>query len=208
MCVTKDTVIVGYGGFAKEIEWLLECANQKKYSYNFLGYIDRDFGRDVIGNDQWVCNYPKPLQVIVAIADSEIRYNLISTYKKNPNVIFPNVIEPSVRFDKTLELGQGNIICANSILTVGVKIGSFNILNLNCTVGHECMIEDFTTINPGCNISGNVKIESGCYVGTGATIIQGKTIGAKAVIGAGAVVINNILPGTINVGIPAKEVKK
>lgn len=207
MCMTKDTVIVGYSGFAKEVEWLLKCANQVKNSYNLLGFIDRTEGKDIVGNDQWICNYSKSLQVIVAIADCGIRNKLIAMYKKNPNIIFPNVIDPSVRIGELFGIGQGNIICANNILTVGIKIGSFNIFNLNSTIGHGCIIEDFITINPGCNISGDVRIKSGSFIGTGATILQGKTIEEEAVIGAGAVVINDTLPRTINVGVPAKEVK-
>ncbi|MEY8521425.1 NeuD/PglB/VioB family sugar acetyltransferase [Lachnospiraceae bacterium 38-10] len=208
MCITKDTVIVGYSGFAKEIEWLLKCVNRRKFTYNFLGFIDRISGKGIVGDDQWVCDYAKPLQVIVAIADCRNRYRLISQYKTNPNIIFPNIVEPSVKFDDTLEMGQGNIICANNILTVDVKIGNFNIINLNNTIGHECIIGDFVTINPGCNISGNVSIKRNCFIGSGVTILQGKTIGEAAIIGAGAVVIDNIMPGTTNVGIPAKEVKK
>lgn len=208
MRIAKDTVIVGHSGFAKEIRWLLESVNKQEVSYRFLGYIDEISGEDVLGGDKWVYEYSKPLQVVIAIGNGVVRQKLVLQYKKNPNITFPNIIDPSVRYDASLQMGEGNIICANNILTTDIKIGSFNIFNLNSTIGHECIIEDFVTINPGCNISGNVRIGSKCLVGTGATILQMKTIGENATIGAGAVVIRDIASETINVGVPAKEVKK
>lgn len=102
----KDTIIVGYSGFGKEIRWLLKCISQSKFLYNFLGFIDKMPGKAIVGDDQWVCSYPKPLQVIVAIANNEIRYKLVSLYKKNPNITFPNIIDPSVRHDDTLRRGK------------------------------------------------------------------------------------------------------
>lgn len=208
MCMIKDTVIVGYSGFGKEIFWLLERANQGNELYNFLGYIDKMSNENIVGDDRWICGYSKPLQVVIAIGNPSIRKKLVSQYKRNPNLIFPNIVDPSVKYGSSFQMGEGNIICANNILTVDVKMGNFNILNLNNTIGHGCVIQDFVTINPGCNISGDVKIERDCLVGTGVTILQGNTIGAEAIVGAGAVVINHVAAGTTNVGVPAKEVKK
>ena len=38
----KDIVIVGYGGFAREVEWLISRINEKDKTWNFKGFIDVD----------------------------------------------------------------------------------------------------------------------------------------------------------------------
>ena len=38
----KDLVIIGAGGFAREVAWLVEEINKEKPSWNLIGYIDED----------------------------------------------------------------------------------------------------------------------------------------------------------------------
>lgn len=51
-----------------------------------------------------------------------------------------------------------------------------------------------------------VTIKKNAMIGTGAIILPGVTIGEKAIIGAGSVVTNDIPPGVIAFGVPAKPV--
>ena len=104
-------------------------------------------------------------------------------------------------------MGQGNIICAGSILTVDISISDFCIINLDCTLGHDIKMDSFVTIYPGGNISGCVYIGECSEIGTGAKIIQGKKIGANTVVGAGAVVTKDIPDNCTAVGCPCKPIK-
>ena len=72
----KDLVIVGKGGFAKEVRWLLERINHKNETWNFLGYIDREPGVDVIGNDDYLQTYRRELDVVLAVGDPGVRKRL------------------------------------------------------------------------------------------------------------------------------------
>ena len=204
----KKLVIVGCGGFAKEVAFLVTRINQKVPTWNFLGFIDQNGNAEhVIGNDEWLMGQKKELDVAIAIGSPEIRKRLYSLYRYNSFLSYPNIIDPSVVVSDSVSMGVGNIICANTILTVEIKIGNFNIFNLNTTIGHGSRIEDYITINPGVNISGDVEVHSLSDVGTGVQIIQGKKIGENTRIGAGAVVISD-LPGQCTaVGIPAKVIK-
>lgn len=108
---------------------------------------------------------------------------------------------------KQVQLGEGNIICANSILTVDIKLGNFNIINLNTTIGHDVQIKSFNTFYPTVNISGFIETDDGVEVGTGSQIIQNLKIGKNAIIGAGSVVIKDVPANTTSVGVPAKVIK-
>ena len=203
----NNIVIVGSSGFAEEIKWLITRINTDRIQWNFLGFIDIKKSIDVIGDDQFLIDYKDKLAVVIAVADCTLRKKLYEKYKLNDNLYFPNLIDPSVQFSKDLILGEGNIICANSILTVKVKIGNFNIVNLNCTIGHEATLLDFVTLNPAVNVSGNVTLQEGVFVGTGTQILQGKTVNKYTVVGAGAVVTTDVPELCTAVGVPAKVIK-
>jgi acetyltransferase-like isoleucine patch superfamily enzyme len=44
------------------------------------------------------------------------------------------------------------------------------------------------------------------FIGANATVLMGVTVGEGAVIGAGAVVTNDVAPGTIVAGVPARPI--
>lgn len=205
----KNIVIVGNGGFAKEVEFLISRINKDEPTWDFLGYIDNNTtGSHIVGDDQYLLNVKEELNVVIAIGNSHVRSRLYSLYRENEYLKFPNVIDPSVIISSKVEMGQGNIICAGTIITVDVTIGHFNIINLDCTIGHDVIIESYVTINPSVNVSGNVHVREETNIGTGSQIIQGKTVGARVVLGAGAVVTSDIEDDCVAVGVPAKIIKR
>lgn len=204
----KDIVIVGAGGLAKDVRWLIDRLNDETKVWNFLGYINEESGKEVIGNDEFLKKYDGQLYVCIAIGNVKIREKLYNQYKENENLVFPNLIDPSAIVSKEINLGIGNIICANSILSVGIAIGNFNIVNVACTIGHEVQMKNFVIVNPGTNISGNVSIGNSVEIGTGTQIIQGKNIGNSVILGAGTVVIRDIADGCTIVGVPGKVIKQ
>lgn len=65
----KDLVIVGSGGFAREVAWLIEENNKEQAEWNILGFVSEDLcegadGYSVLGNDDWLLNTTKPISVV------------------------------------------------------------------------------------------------------------------------------------------------
>lgn len=204
----KDLVIVGNGGFAREVEWLVDRINHISPTWNFLGNIDSNKSNQrVIGDDEYILNYKRELYVVIGIGSSSVRRRIYNMYKQNQNIRFANLIDPNVILSDRVMMGDGNIICAGSILTVDIKIGDCNIINLDCTVGHDVIMGDFITINPSVNISGGTIIGSGCNIGTGASIIQNLKIGHDTIVGAGALVNKDLPENCTAVGVPARVIK-
>ena len=111
------------------------------------------------------------------------------------------------------EIGEGAIICANSMVTVNAKIGRFFHSNLYSYVAHDCVVGDFVTFAPRVHCNGNVHIRDHAYIGTCAVIKQGTAdkplvIGEGAVIGMGAIVTKDVAPYTTVVGNPAKPIHR
>lgn len=205
----KNIVIIGYGGFAKEVRWLIDRINVIEPVWNFLGYVDRiGQGEDVVGDDSFIQNYSQELYVVIAIGDPAKRKQVYDKIKSNKNLVFPNLVDPSAIASDGVSMGEGNVVCAGCVFTVDITVGSFNIFNLNCTIGHDVVIENYIIVEPNCNISGNCHVKSETDIGTGTQVIQGLTIGSKSIIGAGAVVISDIEGNCTAVGVPAKVIKK
>lgn len=204
----NNIVIVGKGGFAREVKWLIKNINDSEKKWNFLGFIDNQTeAEEVVGDDTYIANMKEKLYVAIAIGNPEIRSRLHKIFRTNRYIRFPNLIAPSAQISEDICLGEGNIICAGNIMTVDISLGSLNIINLGCTIGHDVRIGNYNTINPGTNISGNVIIKNFVEIGTGTKIIQGRTVNSGAITGAGAVIIADIPCGTTVVGVPAKEIR-
>lgn len=208
----KDIVIIGAGGFGREVAWLIEDINRIEQTWNIIGFIDDNEaiqgkeinGYNVVGNIEWLSK--QELNVVCAIGESMVKKKVIENLKDSNN-LYPVLIHPSVIKSNSVEVGEGAIICAGNILTVNINIGRHVIINLDCTIGHDAVIGDYSTILPSVNISGQVKISDSVSVGTGSAIIQGVTIGKNTTIGAGAVVTKTLPANCTAVGIPAKPIK-
>jgi sugar O-acyltransferase (sialic acid O-acetyltransferase NeuD family) len=210
----KDIVIIGAGGFGREVKIIIDAINKETPTYNFLGYYDDTIEKGTLVNNFPILGSVNELnnlntEICVAlgignpIAKSTIINNLI-----NKLLYFPSLIHPSVFVsDDDVLIDDGCIICAGTIITCNIKIRRFVTLNLMCTVGHDTIIDDFASFMPSVNISGEVHIHEKVYVGTGAKIINKLTIGKETIVGAGAVVSKSLPDYCTAVGIPAKPIK-
>lgn len=215
MSILKDLYIIGAGGFGREVAWLVERINEIEPTWNLKGFIDDNTAihgslqddYSVIGGCDDLMNITQEVWVVCAVGSAKIRKKIIEKLKNYANVKFATLIDPSVMRSERVDIGEGSIICAGTIITVDISIGSHVIINLDCTIGHDDIIHDFVTIYPSVNVSGNVVVGECAELGTGMQIIQGKSIGRESIIGAGAVVIRDIPEKCTAVGSPAKPIK-
>jgi UDP-N-acetylglucosamine acyltransferase len=111
-------------------------------------------------------------------------------------------------------IGDNNVF--REFTTVNAGSISSTILHNNITmlrnshVGHDCTIENL--VNLSCNVllGGHSYIMEGVNFGLGSICHQYSVIGAYAMLGMGCIITksNNITPGDIFVGSPAKLLKQ
>lgn len=210
----KKLVIVGGGGFAREILWLIEEINRASHHhdspYQVLGFITNDGasqvnGIPVLGDDQWAfANLDKNTRFVLAVGASELRARLAATWVSQGYHPL-RLVHPSVIMSDEVQLGPGAVVCAGAVITVNVRMGAFCLVNLNATIGHDCVLGDFVTLHPGAHLSGGVEVGEGASLGTGAVVLPGVKVGARSQVGAGAVVTEDLAGDATYVGIPARE---
>lgn len=201
-------LILGCGGFAREVLWLAGNAESRPGGARFqvLGFVDRrDSAEPFYDLPVWSLeSAPASAQIVCGIGGMpEIKQRVMEEAEAAGRRASLPLIWDGVPIGPNVDIGEGTVICAGNILTVDIRLGRHVALNLDCTVGHDSVIGDYATVSPGVHISGNVRIGTGAYIGTGASIIEGVTIGDYAVVGAGAVVTKDVPPLSLVVGVPA-----
>jgi sugar O-acyltransferase (sialic acid O-acetyltransferase NeuD family) len=206
--------IVGAGGFAREVAWLVRDINRAKAQFEFAGYIVSDLSKlgehdstgEVRGDYEWLVSRSDVDALAIGIGTPSSRLKVAEDLRAlAPRFEWPPLLHPTVRIDREpATIGEGVLLCAGVIATVNVVFEPFSMCNLSCTIGHEAHIGMGTVLNPAVNISGGVVLEKGVLVGTGAQILQYVTVEEGATVGAGAVVNKRVPKGETVVGIPAR----
>jgi sugar O-acyltransferase (sialic acid O-acetyltransferase NeuD family) len=210
----RRIAILGAGGQAREVEWLIRDINRNYHSFDFLGYIVRDASEPaehesqdrVLGDESWLgANRDKLDCLAIGVGNPHLRLKIGTDLKfRFPEIEWPVLIHPRAIYDQaTCKFGPGVVLASGAVCTVNIEFGSFALINFGSTIGHETQIGQGSVVNPGANISGGVVIEEGVLVGSGAQVLQYLRVGAGAKIGAGAVVTRNVAAGTTVVGVPA-----
>ena len=206
-----DLVIVGTGGHAKEVAFLLE----RQTEFTLVGFVDDNsemaskhiYSRPVIGDVNTLLKIKRKTAIVIGIAHPIVKKKIYLKLKKNRQLFYPNLIDETALIGHNVELGMGNILMAYSTYTSDIIIGHFNMLNIGTTIGHDAIIGDFNAFFPNNNLSGNVNVGHNNEFGVGTKVIQKISIGNENIFGAGSVVIRDIQDKSKNVGVPTKKIE-
>lgn len=212
----KDIAIFGAGGFGREVACLIKKINDNGGEWNLIGFFDdtKDIGDPVshygkiLGGISNLNGWQSPVSIVIAIGNPDSIFK-IRNLIDNPNVNYPNLIDPSFQINdkNAFQIGVGNIIQGGCCASCDVKIGNFNVLNGSVVMGHDVFVGDYNVIMPNIRISGNVSIGEMNLLGVGAIIIQKMKIGNHIHLGAGAVLMTKPKDGCTYIGNPAKLFK-
>jgi len=202
-------IIVGYGGFGREVYWLARDCGRDVLGFLDDGVVSGAYGRyKVLGALEDWKKYPDA-EFVVAVGNPRTRKMIVEKMEKTGAPNFATLIHPSVVMDWTaFEIGSGSMICAGCVGTVDFRVGNHVIINIKCTIAHDDLIGDFVTVAPLAAISGNVTLEDGVEVGTGTALRQGVTMQTGSMLGMGGILTKDAEANKIYVGAPAKPLKE
>jgi sugar O-acyltransferase (sialic acid O-acetyltransferase NeuD family) len=206
----KPLVIVGAGGFGREVFGLVRHINDLSPTFDFLGYLDdgdvdaallERLGARVLGGSVLLTELD--VAYVIAIASTGSR-KAIDAVARTSHRRAATLCHPSAAIGDDVRLDEGVIICGQAQLTTNIQVGRHSVINLGCTIGHDVVIGALVTIHPGVHLSGGVVIEDGATLGTGSVVLPGVRVGGGSVVGAGAVVARDVAPYVTVVGPVAR----
>ena len=210
----KDLAIYCAGGFGREIYCLI-FNRIKNPEWRFVGYFDDgvEKGKQLqygvcLGGMNELNEWSTPLDLVIANGSPKWLKH-ISQSVTNPQVDFPNIIDPSVVYlDKdTNKIGKGNILNRGTSLSVNVEIGNFNVFNADVKFGHEAKIGNYNAFMPNIRISGGVEISDSNLFGACTFVLQGVRIGTGVHLLPGSMLLRKPKDNSTYIGNPAKIFK-
>jgi len=206
----KGLIIVGAGGFGRELLSFISQHNYERDDWVFAGFLDDNpnnlepFGLSHYWLDHIQSHVPSNEYVyLIAVAHPGSR-ETIFTKLNNAGASFINYFSNSAVIGTRVQIGVSCIVLHNSIISTDSLIGDAVIINSFCSVGHDTKISSFVTLSGHCDVTGGVSIGKGAFLASSVSIAPKKKIGENASVGIGSVIIKNVKANTTVFGNPAK----
>ncbi len=210
--MTRDLVVVGCGGFGREVLEIVVAINAVEPTWHLLGVFDDEprtadlallkaRGVDHLGRVAALDELPPTTYAVLAVGSPAARRTISAQHTDRG---WATLVHPGATLGSDVTLAPGAVIAPGSRLSTHISVGAHAQIDQNVTVGHDTRLGDFCRLNPQACISGSVDVGAGAYVGANATVLQGLHVGADSVIGAGAVVVGDIDPARTVKGVPAR----
>jgi len=131
--------------------------------------------------------------------------------KKNINAR----IEPGAIIRDQVEIGDNAVIMMGAVINIGAVIGPGTMIDMGAVLGGRATVGKNCHVGAGAVLAGVIEpasatpviVEDNVLIGANAVVLEGVRIGHDSVVAAGAVVINDVEPGTIVAGVPARKIK-
>lgn len=125
-------------------------------------------------------------------------------------------IEPGAIIREQVQIGDNAVIMMGAVINIGAVIGEGTMIDMGAVLGGRAIVGKRCHIGAGAVLAGVVEppsatpvvVEDNVLIGANAVVIEGVRIGEGAVVAAGSVVIENVAPGMVVAGVPARVVKK
>lgn len=213
-------IILGGKGSAVVVAEQIYSTQMAAGNVEFLGFAfdDRDFypeinGFPILGETKSIYSkYEKynDVKFIFELYRPDLireRIALRDSYDI-PRERWANFIHHSVFLARSVRMGVGNVILANSVINPNVVLGDFNTIQSNVLIGHDTKMGSSNFITGHCAVGSNNTIGDGCFFGLNTSVNNYIEIGSYAFCGMASNVIKSIPEGVMVYGNPAKQVER
>ena len=216
----KKIIIIGGKGTAVVIaEQVIDAIERFNYNAELIGFAFDDPEMTTVLDYPILCHSYEVMEKYGKDNDVEFIYQLYrpDLIKERialrdsygiPKERWANYIHHSVFLARSVKMGFGNVILANSVINPNVVLGDFNTIQSNVLIGHDTKIGDGNFITGHCAIGSNNIIGNGCFLGLNTSVNNYIQIGDFAFCGMASNVIKSVPDGVMVYGNPARQVER
>lgn len=208
-----EVLIVGAGGFARELKMLLpDCLPKTKF--RFKGYLGKDQG---VGPDESVRQLtladpeeyePHPNdRFVLAIGSMEHRRRVVESIVQRGGQ-FVSMIHPLAFVAANAGLGDGIVLYPYSVVSNEAVLQDYAKLNYYASVGHNSKIGKYCLLAPYATVNGYSTLEDEVYMSTHSTVAPVVRVGCRTKISANSAAMVDTLPDSFVFGVPGKCVRQ
>ena len=212
----KNLIIIGVGGFAREVYWHAQNSHGFGTEWQIKGFLDGDVklsaddykklpenipvlgdvaSYKICANDVFTC----------AIGTPQVRKKLIEKILSRGGE-FINLIHKTSYIVPSAKIGRGVILAARTNVNDLSVIEDFVVINSVSGTGHDSKVGKFSCIMSGVNVTGGTQIGEEVFIGSNAVFSPHCKIGDGAFVGMGSVVLKKVGAGKKVFGNPAIEI--
>ena len=212
----KNLIIIGAGGFAREVYWHAQMASGFDSEWTIKGFLDGDVklsaeeyaklpgdvtmlgdvnSYEILPDDVFTC----------AVGTPDVRKKLIEKILSRGGE-FINIISEYAHIFPAAKIGRGVIIGLDNGISDHAELGDFAIMNNVSYLGHDVTVGKYTCIMSHVDVGGGAQIGDEVFIGSHATLLPNAKIGNGAYVGTGSVVLKKVDAGKKVFGNPAVEI--
>lgn len=199
-----EVIIIGAGGFAKQVIEVCELTNIKIRGLIDDFAIGELFDYPILGNIEYLTELlskEPELKVFCGIGNVTIRKRIFDLFPR----MFINCIYPDSKISTYSMMGTGNYIGSGVCIMPDVVIGNNIIIDPLVVLSHDVIVGDHNHLAAHCCLLGKVTIEDCNLIGSNSTILPKITMGSNNILGAGAVLTKSVGNNKVLKGVPARE---
>ncbi|MBC1231230.1 hypothetical protein HB816_12270 [Listeria booriae] len=198
----ESLIIIGDGGHSKMVQNIVRESGTYQLTEVWDDKYREPVARDGVvytsldGQLQGLTQMNADATFFVAIGDNDIRKKIARTLALAGKK-FAVIIHPTAFVEATVEIGEGSLVMAGSIIQANTVLGKHVIVNSGATVEHDISVGNFVHFAPGSVVTGGCTVADNVLVGAGSVVVPNISIGANVVVGAGSTLTRNIESNTV-----------
>lgn len=125
-------------------------------------------------------------------------------------------IEPGAFIREHAVIKDKAVIMMGAIINIGAVVGEGTMIDMGAVLGGRATTGKNVHVGAGAVLAGVIEpananpvvVEDNVLIGANAVILEGVRIGQGSVVAAGAIVTEDVPPGSVVAGVPAKIIKR
>lgn len=213
----RKLVIIGGRGNGTVVASTVEDLNDRRRTYDLIGFLDDGQARDVNGYPVLGPIDRTLVQDLLSDPEVDLFWALVSVKLGEafqdrlraldvPRERFATVIHPTAVVSRFATIGRGVAIQPLAQVGPNARIGDHVHVFAQAMIGHDATLADFSYVANNACIGAGVVLHEGAYVGTNATTLEGIELGPWSLVGMGSVVLRSVPARTKVVGNPARAI--